>query len=262
MRSSPARVILRYRPGSDILHSRVEHPSFAGAATLRDEADADTVVEWYEMPGEPGTSLGPRLVLAGFQMVHASDRWAGAGPRDLPAALETPVRDLVGAARAAIGVRSTVAERVQARAETIIEVELASLERPATAPGFLGALGAAEALAESIADALADIARAVDALPASWVSSAVDDLDDRLGELIALLGELSTTVRRTARPARGTMLATARAIRGGVPMTTSERYRLRSALALLDDPATWPLARQELRSVSDELTRTSLGGRP
>lgn len=238
---------LRYRPASDVLSGRVELDTADVAEHVVEALDADTTVEWRRAEqGQPDT-------LAGFQLVHATEVLRS----DVAAALPVPVlalaRQLVQSGAGALRAGASSLERVHARAESRAALVLADLARPTWRAVSTRRAPADDA--RKVSTALHHLATTIDHLPGP------DELGRRF-HLVGLLRELGSLLGATdaataGLTAGGTAAAARTAVRGGLPLTSGERARLRLALISLDDPTTWPAAHQILTELTASLSTTS-----
>ena len=238
---SSARVVLRYRPGADVLTGSVYVPGGDEAADESvDTPDADTTLTWRGG------------LLASFQLVFAAAR-TGQGPLPIPAALWPAADSLIVTALHAVDEVADLGARMRARAEATCEVPVEALARPAPAdaPGAASAPGSPHQRAldrratERLSRSLSQLADAV------HTRVPVDDDVEALhtDHLARLLRELSTTLHLHDTTAPGATAATRVAARAGEALRPAELELLEVALAELDDPTTWTHAGDSLEQL-------------
>ena len=234
-----AHVLLRYRPGADVLTGTVTVPAPADASgrdvdEVVETPDADTTLTWRDG------------VLSSFQLVFAAAR-TGQGPLPLPPALWPTVDTLIVTALHAVDDVHDVGARMRARAEATCELPLEALMRPAHADvaGSPHQLALARRTAERLSRSLSQLADAV------HTRVPVDDEVEALhtDHLARLLRELSTTLDLHDTTAPGATAATRVAARAGETFAPAELELLETALTELDDPAEWSLAEESLESL-------------
>lgn len=242
MTAHHAVVRLRYRPASDVVSGEVELGALADTTTVVESPDADTHLEWRPCRVADGN------MLSSFQIVHVSSVLDADTLRRLPPEVASLVRQLVKSGRGALREGASTLEQVQARADTEATLTAGQLLRPTSAPLVTGSSVAADHdLALAVAAAAHRLATIIAALPHP------DDLARR-DRLVHLLRELADVMRAepgTTSP--GTAAAARAAVRGGLPLTSSERRRLRWALSALEHPSTWDRGLQTLVSLTEAL---------
>ena len=249
-----ARVLLRYRPGADVLTGTVTVPAPADASgrdvdEVVETPDADTTLTWRDG------------VLSSFQLVFAAAR-TGQGPLPIPAALWPTADTLIVTALHAVDEVADLGARMRARAEATCEVPVEALARPAPAdvsgparsPGSPHQLALNRRAAERLSRSLSRLADAV------HTRVPVDDDVEALhtDHLARLLRELSTTLELHDTTAPGATAATRVAARAGETLKPAELELLETALAELDDPAEWIHAGESL----DQLVTVLVGDVP
>lgn len=128
MSARHARLRLRYRPASDVLSGEIELGTLAADHRVVESPDADTHIEW-----RPGLHLDG-LMLAAFQVVHASALVEGEVMRRLPPEVVNLSRQLIRTGRGALRAGASTIEQVQARADAEAHLTDSQLLRPAAAP--------------------------------------------------------------------------------------------------------------------------------
>ena len=237
-----AHVVLRYRPGADVLTGAVYAP--AGACTSATPgADAAEVVE---SPDADTTLIWRGDLLVSFQLVFAAAR-TGQGPLPIPAALWPTADTLIASALHAVDGVADLGARMRARAEATCDLPVEALMRPAHAEvaGSPHQLALARRTAERLSRSLSQLADAV------HTRVPVDDEVEALhtDHLARLLRELSTTLDLHDTTAPGATAATRVAARAGETFAPAELELLETALTELDDPAEWSLAEESLESL-------------
>lgn len=223
-------VRMRYRPFGDVLRGQVgsEVPA---EKRHREELDADTVVEW--VPDRHGVRH-----LVGFEVLHARDRAADferiAGlPRSLAHSAARFVTDSV------IEPETPLATAIAISADSTIEIPETALQMeriPTSERGSEHDVRELAAIIEECAVCMRDLATNADPAPTR--------------ALVAALAELSSTLAAGGGlPAPGASAAARAAVRGGIPLTDSERKSLLVLLQDLDSPRRWAQTRQGLQTL-------------
>lgn len=242
-----ARVVLRYRPGADVLTGEVH--ALASASAHRHDApevveapDADTTLTWRDE------------LLVSFQLMFAAAR-TGQGPLPIPPVLWPSADTLIVTALHAVDGVADLRARMRARGEATCEVPVEALLRPAhvEAAGSPHQLALARRTAERLSRSLSQLADAV------HTRVPVDDEVEALhtDHLARLLRELSTTLELHDTTAPGATAATRVAARAGEALAPAELELLETALSELDDPSEWVNAGEAL----DRLV-SAIGGHP
>lgn len=244
-----ARVLLRYRPGADVLTGTVTAPAPA-------DTSGDVVDEVMETPDADTTLTWRDGVLSSFQLVFAAAR-TGQGPLPLPPALWPTVDTLIVTALHAVDDVQDVGARMRARAEARCELPLDALTQPAHADvtGSPHQLALARRTAERLSRSLSQLADAV------HTRVPVDDEVEALhtDHLARLLRELSTTLELHDTTAPGATAATRVAARAGETLAPAELELLETALTELDDPAEWVHAGDSIDQLVTSLEGHRLG---
>lgn len=251
-------VRMRFRPSGDVLvgqveqfgtHTGVAEPDAGGPTAVAGEhddqveqLDADTTRSWRLVTHGPHRG---HQVLTSFQVVGVAARLdtSGAALSELlPGVLARAATEMVvSAAGAAARLRGT--DRVRARAEVELSVPFVELLRGTDhpsgqvrgAPVDLADLGATRALAT----ALTHLADTVHAELSLLPSRRLTDPGDHSERFVDAVRALASIVSRHRLPAPGAGRAAIEAVRGGLPLSTTERARVRRALAELDDVHQW-----------------------
>jgi hypothetical protein len=111
-----------------VLSGEIELGTLAADHRVVEEPDLDTHIEW-----RPGLDLDG-LMLASFQVVHASALVEGDTMRRLPPDVVTLSRQLIATGRGTLRRGASAIEQVQARADAEAHLTVEQLLRPATAP--------------------------------------------------------------------------------------------------------------------------------
>jgi hypothetical protein len=268
-----ALVRMRYRPSGDVLVGRVEQLSAAGTAADEpdvggptavagehddriEQLDADTSRSWRLVARGPHRG---RQVLTGFQVLGVAARLDTSGAvltELLPDALARAATEMVtSAARSASRLRAD--DRMRARAEVELSVPLVELLRlPDLSSG--PARGASLELADlgttrALATALTHLADTVQAELALLPSRRLTDPGDHSERFVDAVRALASIVSRHRLPAPGAGRAATEAVRGGLPLSASERALVRRVLAELDDVHQWREAAHSLEVLAATL---------
>jgi hypothetical protein len=232
-------VQMRYRPVGDVLMGSVSS-DVPPEKRHREELDADTFVEWA--PRHDGSRQ-----LIGFEVLHARSRTDEFHRiTALPDSVSEPAARLVSAT--VTDASEPLGSAVQQAADSIVEVRLGALVLDDASPVERGEADDALALALSfraLAETLASLPGGADRA--------------RTQKLLAALAELAATLRTAdGLPAPGATAAARAAIRGGLPLTDSERSVLTELLTMADFPHAWV---ETDRRVRDFTVGLSPGGR-
>jgi len=268
-----ARVHLRYRPASDVLSGDIELSTIHAAGTdqgahavastrsLAEAPDVDSHLEWHCADDDPDTEY-----LTAFHIVHASARLEAGTMPTLPPSLLTLAADLVASGVRTLNDSTSALARVQAKVEVVLHLPPHDLVRPRAAAHPEGANRDDEALIvppswsvdraqlAAVGGSLQRLASALHSLSAS-----VPDREARrTDQLTRLLRELASVLSHgRGAVAPGTTAAARRAVRGGLPLTATERSTLRAALSQLDTTTSWPLAIDAVNDLASTLEGTA-----
>lgn len=258
-----ALVRMRYRPSGDVLVGQVELPgadllmvdqatSTATAIEHRhddrvEHVDADTTRTWRLITEGPERG---RSMLMGFQVLGAATRLRTerAVLADvLPAPVARAASDMIVAAVAAAD-RLGADERARARAEAVVPVPLVELLEPPEPAAHASPSSSRSAdlgSTRALAGALTHLADAIQAelvrLPVRSAAPA-----DPGAVCIDALRSLASIISRHRQPAPGAAALATEAVRGGLPLSGSERALVRRALTDVDDIELW---RESARSL-------------
>lgn len=264
-----ARVHLRYRPASDVLSGDIElstiHAAGTGQGThavastrsIAEAPDADSHLEWQRADDDPDTEY-----LAAFHIVHASARLDSGTMPSLPPALMSLAADLVASGLRTLNDSTSALARVQAKVEVVLQLPPRDLVRPRHTSTSNESDDAGEPLIvppswsvdrsqlAAVGTSLQRLATVLHTLTAS-----VPDREARRTEqLTQLLRELASVLSQgRGAVAPGTTAAARRAIRGGLPLTTTERSMLRTALGQLDTTTSWSQAISAINELASGL---------
>jgi hypothetical protein len=230
-------VMVRYRPSADVLSASV--PTANDSVVHRDEPDTDTVVEWVRRPDG-------RRMMVGAQVLFASARAKqGKLGHNLPAAFASLVTTGFANDDESDHVSTLALESNSMRLmpdELLLadDLSLPGDQSLAASPPPRATAVVTAALCTSLdglVDALVDSTPHADAGPTDQLAQALEELADTLDH-----GE--------GLPAPGAAAAAQAAVRGGIPLTASERRTLAHALDNLDDPDLWPTATTQLNALA------------
>lgn len=281
MTAPHALVRMRYRPSADVLVGQVElrdadpqplgTPGELDAGELAveptarpahvEQLDADTSLTWRTP--EHGPCAG-RWVLQGFQVVGVGARLGqGRSPLEvfLSERLTRTALELITSATSAAA-SLAAGDRVRARAEAEVEVPVAELVRPQGAPHLPVEARSSVALSASTPPEVADLG-AARALSAAVVhladavdgelsrrSRRRDDPEPHATRFVRALRTLAEVVSRHRLPAPGAAAAAIESVRGGLPLSSSERALLRTALTHTDHVHTWRAAARDIEALA------------
>lgn len=227
-----ARLVLRYRSGSDVLTGMVEVDTHTRLAleSITEQPDTDTTLSWQR--------FGPAELLHDFQVVHALSRWQSDQLTMLPRAVAHEAHALiVSASEHALEFDSPLA-RLQARVEHRVDLPLTAFERD-LGERTMVERGNVEH-AQLVATSLRSLATA---LEASLTEHDHDEFTleaERTFTFCRLIEELAGSLADgDGLPACGTSAAARAAVRGGLPISQSERDTIRLALTTIDEPSAW-----------------------
>ncbi len=276
-----ALVRMRYRPSGDVLLGQVERfdahlgapgPDGDGPTALADDhqeriehLDADTTRTWRLVTEGPDHG---RSMLVGFRLVGIGARLrAGRSSLGdiLPVPLARAAGEMIASADGATA-RRDVDDRVRARAEVSLFVPRSQLlsgvlgasgQRGEDAPSALpegpaanpADLGAARALAGSLTPQADSLQAELAQLPAARRV----DPGDHAERFVDALRVLASVVSRHRLPAPGAATLAIDAVRGGLPLSGTERTLLRELLAEMDDISRWRDAARALETLATTL---------
>lgn len=233
-----AVLALRYRPMEDILFAQLDltglgddTPLLAAVGNEVEQIDADCAVSW--------ATIGPRRVLRSVQVIGPAARLRQGRFPTLPAAVTEAAQALIEQSMRSGGTSTSSTfpislsvmlslDELSAPADHSVEVS-ARVPTPLAATRSLCA--ALLHLASAIAGEVDTAARDHD----------VDDVDDLLParRFVTAVQELAGVIAERRRPAPGLAARVVELVRGGLPLSTSERTLLRQALTDIDQPTTW-----------------------
>ncbi|CAB4622728.1 unannotated protein [freshwater metagenome] len=228
-------VQMRYRPVGDVLMGSVSS-DVPPEKRHREEIDADTFVEWA--PRHDGSRQ-----LVGFEVLHARSRTDEFHRISaLPDSVSEPAARLVSAI--STDTFESLGSAVEHAADSTVEVRLGALVLDNASPVERGEADDALALALSfraLAETLASLPGGTDRA--------------RTQELLSALAELAATLRTAdGLPAPGATAAARASVRGGLPLTDSERSTLTELLTMADFPHAWVETDQRVRAFATGLS--------
>ena len=258
-----ARVHLRYRPASDVLSGDIELSTIHAAGTgegahavastrsIAEAPDADSHLEWQRADDDPDTEY-----LTAFHIVHASARLDAGTMPTLPPVLLSVVTDLVASGVRTLSESTSALARVQAKVEVVLHLPPHDLVRPGAAARTDEVLivppswSVDRAQLSAVGASLQRLATVVQSL----ATSVPEREARRTDQLVRLLRELASVLSQgRGAVAPGTSAAARRAVRGGLPLTASERSTLRAALTQLDTTTSWAQAIDAVNALASTL---------
>ncbi len=275
MKPSTTRMVLRYRPGPDVLTGWIDSDARAGRPQ---QLDADTSLQWHHDPAEADQAL-----LGGFQVLHAHRRERSDGLQVLPEALRQPARALIDGARQQA---QSATGATLGLYETTIVVPTASLQRrragdsgshPSTSRGSddvdrgrrvgTGSATAFRPLGPKRSTS-ARHHRPNGREPAEPVAVALAQALDRLSQVVAdgdagreataladTLGELAATIGTAhGRRAPATSAAARHALAAARGLDLVAAGELAAILVDVDDPSTWTELAPRIEQVRTRLS--------
>lgn len=249
MSNSRVSVRLQYRPSGDILTGRTEftHPDLSDAAEADvDQLDSDTSITWA-VPRR-GSFAGTPM-LQSFSIIGARKRFQSKAPDFLPESVWRVASSLF----TSVPSRSAPIElALSTKAEAHLTVAVDDLVRPQLVESsdesdIAGARGLAIAL-QSLVSALRSVSESV---PVDDESSIHPNL------FITQLEHLAAVVAAHRRPAPSIVSMLREHLRGGLPVTDSERRRIRTALGRTLETSEWKSVATELSSIAEAIAGTS-----
>ena len=267
-----ALVRMRYRPSGDVLVGQVEQlgadagaaePDAGGPSAVAGEhddrieqLDADSSRSWRLVAHGPHRG---RQVLTSFQVLGVAARLdtSGAALTELlPDVLARAAIEMVTSATRAAA-RLDAHDRVRARAEVELSVPFVELLRGTDHP--LGQVrGASVDLADlgatrALATALTHLADTVHAELTLLPAGRLHDPGDHSERFVDALRALASIISRHRRPAPGAARTATAAVRGGLPLSGTERADVRRVLTGLDDVRQWREAAHSLEVLAASL---------
>lgn len=226
---------LRYRPAGDLLmgEARLE-----GIDETVDELDSDTSVTWTRRAG-----FGDTLFLSSFSIIGAQRRFRIDSPEFLASSIWKVASSMFQSMPPS---PAGSAARLEARAEARLAVTVDDLRRRAD----LRRSGESDiATARSLASSLRDLGSSMRLALDSY-----DTTDPETGtparrflDGVDSLASLVAAHRRSTPSALSDLLDN---LRGGLPLSDSERWQLRNTLERASDPDQWKTAALELNNIA------------
>lgn len=241
-------VRLQYRPSGDILTGRTEftHPDLTDAVEADvDQLDSDTSVTWA-VPRRG--SLAGTPMLQSFSILGAKKRFRSSAPDFLPDSVWRVASSLFSS----VPSRSAPVElAMSTKAEAQLMVDVDDLVRPrlvdsSAESDIAGARGLAASL-RALATALRQVGESI---PGDDGPSTHPNL------FVTQLEHLASVVAAHRRPAPSIVTLLRDHLRGGLPVTDSERRRIRVALGRTLDTDEWKSVATELTSIAEAVVGT------
>ena len=231
----PVETRLRYRPSGDVL---MGESSFESKDEFVDEADIDTSITWARRSESDAT-----YYWSSFSIIGARRRFRDHAPEFLAPAIW----------RAATSMFQSVPPspagsmaRLEARAEARLMVTFADLRRVAELPSAGEAdISTARSLSSSLRDLGSSMKLALDA-----VDTADSDVDTPARRFIDGVDNLASLVATHRRSSPSALTELVDNLRGGLPLSDTERRHLRLTLQRASDPDQWKAATLELNNIA------------
>ena len=228
-------VRLRYRPSGDVL---IGEARFEVVDELIDDLDSDTSITWARRPGS-----GTTYFLSSFSIIGAQRRFRNDRPDFVPPSIWEPAESMFrSVSPGPVG----SAARIEARAEARLVVAFDALRRIEESPR---SSESDIATARSLASSLRDLGSSM-----RLVLDAFDSTDPDVGtparrflDGVDSLASLVVAHRRSTPSALTDLLDN---LRGGLPLSDTERQRLRLTLERANDPDQWKTAAHELNQLA------------
>jgi hypothetical protein len=236
-----AVLALRYRPMDDILFAQLDLTGLGDdtllLAAVGDEVeqiDADCAVSW--------ATIGTRRVLRSVQVIGPAARLRQGRFPTLPAAVTEAAQALIersmGSGGSSTSSTSPISLSVMLSLDELSSPADHSVEVSARVPA---PLAAARSLCAALLHLASAIAGEVDTAVRDRDVDDVDDVENLLParRFVMAAQELAGVIAEHRRPAPGLAARAVELVRGGLPLSTSERTLLRQALTDIDQPTTW-----------------------
>ncbi|MFM8649243.1 MAG: hypothetical protein ACKODY_05685 [Actinomycetota bacterium] len=246
-----AQVRLQYRPSADILSGRADfdHPDLVDAVDGDTEPiDSDTMVSWsVPRRGE----FSDQLILRSFSIIGAKKRFSARHRPDfVPSSLWTTALTLLDTS---IPRGTPVAAAALAKAEARHSIDVDDLVR-VSQPGRTG--DADVGVARSLASASRRLSRSIDYAMGSG-GHADPDPESPPRRFVRDLDMMASVVAAHRRPVPSVVNDLLSNLRGGLPLTQSERARVRRALRASLEVDQWRDVASDLLSLSEAMTSPS-----
>lgn len=231
-------VRLRYRPAGDLL---IGETRFDGVDDVTDEPDADTSITWVRRPD--GNGAPSERYLSSFSIIGAQRRFRDQRPDFLPDSVWTTARSMFHALPVSSAGSSA---RFEARSEARVVVAFDDLRQVSESERSLDSdVASARALASSLRDFGSSVRLALDSY---------DTTDPEIGtparRFLDGVDSFASLVAAHRRSAPSSVADVIDNLRGGLPLSETERRRLRRALERANDPQQWKTVAHELNNLA------------
>lgn len=226
---------LRYRPAGDLLIGEVR---LEVVDEMVDDLDTDTSVTWGRRAGSDSA-----MYLSSFSIIGAQRRFRDHRPDFLPESIWKVASSMFGSLPPSTTGSSA---RLEARAEARLIVSLRDVRRvDSSLRSTESDVSSARSLAASLRDLGASVRLALDA---------VDATDPALGtparRFLDGIDSLASLVAAHRRSSPSSIADLVDNLRGGLPLSDTERRRLRHALDRAHDPDQWKVVAHELNQLA------------
>ena len=231
-----AVLALRYRPIEDILFAQLDLTGLGEDAHLvvaegdeTEQIDADCAVRW--------ATVGTRRVLRSVQVIGSAARLRQGRFPTLPVAVTEAAQALVERSMRSGG---TSTSPITSPINISVMISLDDLSAPAdhsveVSASALAPVAASHSLCAALLHLASAIAGEVDTT--AYDHDVADLVPAR--RFVMAAQELAGVIAEHRRPAPGLAARAVELVRGGLPLSTSERTLLRQALTDIDQPTTW-----------------------
>lgn len=227
-------VRLRYRPSGDVLVGEVR---FEVVDESVDDLDADTRITWARRTG-----AGNTYFLSSFSMIGAERRFREQAPEYLASSIWKVARSMFHSLPSSPAGSSA---RLEARAEARLVVSFDEIRRVDTSRSDESDIASARSLASSLRDLGSSMRLALDSYDSS--DPELSTPARRFVDGVDSFASLVAMHRRSPPSALHDLLDN---LRGGLPLSDTERKRLRLVLERASDPVQWKSAALELNNIA------------
>lgn len=229
-------VRLRYRPAGDLL---IGEARFDSVDDETDELDADTSITWSRR----ASAESSEVYVSSFSIIGAQRRFRDHAPDFLPTSVWTTARSMFASLPAGPAGSSA---RFEARAEVRTVVALDDLRRVSEPRRSLDSdVASARALASSLRDFGSSVRLALDSY-----DTTDPDIGTPARRFLDGVDSFASLVAARRQSAPSSVAEVIDNLRGGLPLSDTERRRLRLALERANDPQQWKTVAHELNNLA------------